>query len=783
MTPSSELLVQAAESQAAPQGDSSARLPSDFPATAPAANPVFYRTYSRKTDVGRESWQQVAERNLAGLRTLGDLNEDQLSLMRRMQRQLTSLPSGRWLWIGGTPWIEQQENFSGAYNCTSTNLVDWEAFGLMMDLAMMGCGTGAIIEPRLIEKLPVVRNELRILSVSDIGVTPAGQRQEHTSHTISGERVQIKVGDTRRGWVDSYQLLLELCSDGRFSGPIDVEVDLSDVRPVGETLKGFGGMANPVKLKDLYGRVAQILNKANGRQLTSIECCLLIDEAAVTIVAGNIRRSAGMRQFCSGDDAAAGAKENLWQQDSEGNWRIDPERDALRMANHTRVFHSRPSREVVLEAVTKQFHSGEGAIQFAPEAIARSNADLLSTPELRSEFQAVYCDQGREEAGRWLQLNHPEISDAELEHRLGRYGLNPCGEILGADFHCNLAEVHLNRIDPNDHEGQADAFRAAGLSVACLLNHRFEVERYRQSRAWDPIVGVSFTGLFDFFVHAFGTPWLEWWAAGRPATEEGEAFKRQEAEYLSRWKSIVNEAVWSYCDQHGLRRPNRCTTVQPAGTKSLLTGAAPGWHPPKAQRFIRRITFRKNDPVALACMDYGYTIVPSQSDKDEQGRLLNDPFDPRCTEWLVEIPTEVSWANIPGADAVEINNFSALAQFDFYMQVQQHYTAHNTSATIEFREHEIAPLAEAIHASIGEGKGYISAALLARFDANATFPRLPFEPINQADYEELQAEVIKRRSTGDFFEALQRYDQGELVEAGPAGCDSDKCLLPLAKKG
>ena len=61
--------------------------------------------------------------------------------------------------------------------------------------------------------------------------------------------------------------------------------------------------------------------------------------------------------------------------------------------------------------------------------------------------------------------------------------------------------------------------------------------------------------------------------------------------------------------------------------------------------------------------------------------------------------------------------------------------------------------------------------------------RLPFEPINQADYEELQAEEIKRRSTGDFFEALQRYDQGELVEAGPAGCDSDKCLLPLAKKG
>ena len=754
----------------------------DFPATAPAANPVFYRTYSRRTPNGRESWSQVGSRNLDGLQKLGNLTEDELTLMARMQAEKKALPSGRWLWIGGTPWIEKPENFSGSYNCTSTNLVDWEAFGLMMDLAMMGCGTGAIIEPRLIDQLPIVQNTLNVVSVSDIGITPAESRQDACTHSIDGNKVQIKVGDTRRGWVDSYQLLLELSSDPQFNGgTVEIAVDLNDVRPVGETLKGFGGMANPVKFKDLYERVARLLNKAIGRRLSSVECCLLIDEAAVTIVAGNIRRSAGMRQFAADDHAAASAKDNLWQQDGEGNWRIDPERDSLRMANHTRVYHTRPTKEVVHAAVTKQFMSGEGAIQFAPEAIARSNADLLKTPELRQEFIEIYCDQGRDEAGRWLCTNHGEMSEAELDHRLSRYGLNPCGEILGADFHCNLAEVHLNQIDPSDEKGQADAFRAGALSVACLLNHRFEVERYRQSREWDPIVGVSFTGLFDFFVHAFGTEWLNWWEAGRPDTEQGLAFKSQEAAYLARWKAIVNETVWEYCDREGLRRPNRCTTVQPAGTKSLLTGAAPGWHPPKAQRFIRRITFRKDDPVAMACMDYGYTIVPSQSDKDDEGRLLNDPFDPRCTEWLVEIPTEVSWANLPGADAVDINGFSAMAQFDFYMQVQRHYTAHNTSATIEFRENEIEPIAEALFKAMNNGEGYISAALLARFDANATFPRLPFEPINAETYEKLQSEVVERRVSSNFFDALQRYDQGELTEAGPAGCDSDKCLLPLAK--
>jgi len=774
--------VTLAPNKASSESNSNNLKKDDFPKTAPAAYPVFFRSYSRKTTSGkRENWSEVGERNLSGLKELGKLSDEELILMREMQSNQKAQPSGRWLWIGGTPWINKNQNFSGAYNCTSTNLIDWEAFALMMDLAMMGCGTGAIIEPHFINNLPTVINKINIKSVSEVGITPKDQREEKSSLEIKGKDLHIKVGDSRRGWVDSYKYLLEASSNESLEREIDVYIDLEDIRPAGESLKGFGGMANPIKLKDLYSRVASLLGKAIGRKLSTVECCLLIDEAAVTIVAGNIRRSAGMRQFASDDKEAASAKENLWSQDANGNWRIDPEKDALRMANHTRVYHTKPTYQTVLDAVTKQFHSGEGAIQFAPEAIARSNADILKDDELRKEFIEIYSEQGKDEARNWINSSYGPFSEEELDHRMSRYGLNPCGEILGNDFHCNLAEVHLNQIDPENLEEQKKAFKAAALSVACLLNHEFEVERYRKSREYDPIVGVSFTGLFDFCVHAFGTPWLKWWEAGRPNSEEGKAFKEKEAKFLDYWRKIVKETVWEYCDKHNLRRPNRCTTVQPAGTKSLLTGAAPGWHPPKAQRFIRRITFRKNDPIALACMDYGYSVVPSQSDKDENGCLLDNPFDPRCTEWLVEIPTEVSWANIEGADQIDINNFSALAQFDFYMQVQKFYTEHNTSATVEFRENEIEDLAKAIHNAIENNEGYISAALLARFSANATFPRLPFEPISKEEYISLQNKVIERKVNNDFFDALNKYDVGELSEAGPAGCDSDKCLLPLAK--
>lgn len=1529
------------------------RPSSQFPDSAPAANPVFFRTYSRRFSTVREDWNEVCDRTLQGLAKLGNLTPEEVALIGRMQTQLKSLPSGRWLWVGGSDWIEKPENFSGAYNCTSTNVVDWRAFGLMMDLAMMGCGTGAVLEPKYINQLPMIRNRIEVELQGEIGTTPKAQRRELTEVTIAGKQATIRVGDSRQGWVKSYQTLLELSSDERFSGEVQIIIDLRDVRPAGEHLNGFGGVANPIRLPGLYDRCATILNKAIGRQLRSVECCLLIDEAAACVVAGNIRRclpedalvhtsqglipikdvqigdlvqtplgfrqvvdkfdqgfqdvyeietnatmpratlnhrqavlfdakggitwkrvsdlvandrllhnaqilpgtvthlpqdftatrptqsrtikpliipdltpevawligfthgdgyvalgrnkhdkpygrvewamnrldpelltslqakldraltcfgltathgdvkgentaksvcssirlaeyfyqhikqpntpiqvppfilratvdvraaylaglmdsdgavnsrpphllttvyrsfvrqvgavlsslgmagrisitapqkqgwqakynlklpalkerynaliaphsvkgklhqglkmygftvpgeimresytysemrdmgfqgtrtvdanyeryvaeseveldipvtvkglgsydhvltydieveeahcfycdgylthnSAGMRQGDSEDIGFSSAKENLWQQDAEGNWRIDPERDVLRMANHTRVFHHKPSLEECVEAVRKQFYSGEGAIQWAGEAISRANADILNTPDLKTEFLQAY-HQGQAES--WLRDHHQSMPEEELSHRLGRYGLNPCvtgdtwvhtdkgprqvkdlvgqqhgtyvngelfsttpdgffftgvkpvvelrtqegyqlrltanhqvlkvtaqtqkqqysdwvevgtlqpgdrvllhnhrdlqpwdgpgtaeegwlignligdgslaategndtaylrfwqeseemsqhaivllektvaysksteaayyhkqlrhrvvnssglaklaarfgvvrgrkgvtgeieqasynfyqgflqglfdadasvqgaqfkgvsvclaqsnlanlqavqrmlsrlgiistiyqerraegyqalpnsdrelapyfckaqyelviandnlyhfqqlvgfwepqkatklratlssykrqfnrerftatvtavqsvgeepvydctvpgparfdanglvahncGEIIGENFHCNLAEIHLNQLDPYNVEEQEEAFKAGALSVAVLLNHQFNEPRYQYSRLLDPIVGVSFTGLFDFFVHAFGSEWLHWWEQGRPDTVTGLRFKQQEQAYLSRWKEIVHRTVWDYCDKHGLVRPNRCTTVQPAGTKSLLTGASPGWHPPKAQRFIRRITFRKNDPVALACFDYGYKIVPSQSDKDENGRLLDDPFDPRCTEWLVEIPVEVSWANLPGADEVDISKFTALAQTDFYLQVQRYYTAHNTSATIELREQEIEALGSRLYEAIQKDEGYISAALLARFDDLQTFPRLPFEPISKAEYDRLVEEIATRQETPDFHKALSRYDLGELTEVGPAGCDSDKCMLPEQK--
>lgn len=745
-----------------------------FPDNAPSANPVFYRTYSRRSEQGKESWFDVVDRCISGLSSIGKFTDEESSLVREQMLRLHALPSGRWLWVGGTPWIEQQKNFSGAYNCTSTDTNDLKAFALQMELLMMGSGTGAILEPRCIDELPYVTNKIDLEVLDNCG--EGSYQLTDTAVAESPGVCNIYVGDSREGWCDGLLKLLECYTS---KTPIHkVRVDLSAVRAPGTPIKGFGGVSNPVKLASCYRRVGEILNKAVGRQLTSVEACLILDESSLAVVAGNVRRSAGMRQFSQDDEAAAQAKDNLWQQDSDGNWSIDPERDALRMANHTRVFHTRPSYEEIEASVTKQFYSGEGAIQYAPEAIARANADLLPTTTARRGFIYIYENSGWAGAAEYLTHIDPTMSDRELDHRLGRYGLNPCGEILGRDFHCNLSEIHLNTLDPLDLKAQEEAFKAGALSACALLHHEFKEERYRYSREKDPIIGVSFTGLFDFFVNLWGEDWLRWWSEGRPHRPEYQEYIDGEQEYLNFWRAIVKGVVSDYCNRHGLRVPNRYTTVQPAGTKSLLTGASPGWHPPKAARFIRRITFAREDPVALACIDYGYPVVPSQSCRDENGNLLNDPFDPRVSEWLVEIPTEAVWANKPGCDQYDPSSFSVEAQFDFYMQVQRFYTTHNTSATLEFREHEIPVLSKLIHEATGNG--YISAALLARFDANETFPRLPFEPITRDTYEALSEAVEKRRLL-PFDKAMRLYEDLAGQAQGPAACDSDKCLFEEKK--
>ena len=390
-----------------------------------------------------------------------------------------------------------------------------------------------------------------------------------------------------------------------------------------------------------------------------------------------------------------------------------------------------------------------------------------------------------------------------------RLGLNPCGEVIQNNNHCNLATIALGMLDPLDLKAQDEAFAAATLQALAMLKRNFIEERFARSRDLDPIILVSFTEAFDFFTRALGVRWVEWWMAGRPdnwgelksvpghggrlkhiseqeifafevhlAEPESNYFLRMEEAYLTRWRKTVEKTVADYCTRHGLKIPNRCTGVKPEGSITLLTGVGCcGVHPPKSWRYIRRKEFRKNDPVALAALDYGYSVKPLRSDKDEDGNLLEDPMSPRCTGWVVEVPVEEHLVELyPELEKFPPSEFPAVAQFKWFMQVQRLYAGHNVSSTLEIREHEIEEVGHLVYEAIQKNSGYVSVTMLARYDDRKTFPRLPFEPISKEQYELEVKLVHQRRKSDNFYELICQHNNG-IEYYDEAACSAEGCLV------
>jgi ribonucleotide reductase class II len=93
------------------------------------------------------------------------------------------------------------------------------------------------------------------------------------------------------------------------------------------------------------------------------------------------------------------------------------------------------------------------------------------------------------------------------------------------------------------------------------------------------------------------------------------------------------------------------------------------------------------------------------------------------------------------------------------------------------REHEVEPLAQLIYDNIQSNDGYISAALLQRFDVSGgSFPRLPIQPITKEEYDNLVAIQEIAASDEPFGVILNKYDNEDWSIESVAGCSSAACL-------
>lgn len=815
---------------------------------APLSAIQLASAYSRiKADGSLENWRDICDRYLhhpkIGLFAIGEFTEEEKTEIETTMwaggdvSAVKAFGSMRAMWAI-SDWAANPDNYSALFNCESIEIDSIEAICCQAELAMLGVGTGCVLTKEHISKIPSVKQKISIKLIAKPGDVEKAHRREKTN-VFSAETTKdsadgsihnfeastdISVGDSRQGWVEAYRAILNVALIG--NSPPNINIYLGNIRPAGERVMGFGGTANPDELGNCFEMIGKVLAGAVGRQLTSVEICLLVDWFSKAVQSGGIRRAAGMRQFDATDLEAATAKSGLWRKDENGEWKVDMARSAMSAANHTRVFKRKPTYEECLESVKSQFDSGEGAIQWAGEAVARASADLLPQgSKEKRQFLEIYA-RAEEEAERWL-MERFKISREDACDRINRIGLNPCGEAILRKNHCNLASVHLGNINPFNLDEQRQAFKIASLHASALLNRNFTDPVFKASRDADPIVIVSFTEAIDFFTRAFGPLWLRWWKRDRQSNAwevvKGKdrerleeiaktigvelsdyeietssnrtygarkirppqrylnlaIFRALERTFLQMWRSVVEETVWDYCDRHNLKRPNRCTGIKPEGSGTLLTGiGCCGIHMPKSWRYIRRKECRAGDPKALAAIAFGYSVMPASSEKDENGVLLSDPYDPRVSQWVIEVPCQEPLVSVfPELEEPDLDpsQFSAIAQWRWFMEVQANYSTHNSSYTLELRKNEIPTVANAIYEAIRDDREFISLAMLARIDAQETFPRLPFEPITRTEYEKLRTQVLKRRKFNSYEEALSRFC--DFTDSPPPGCDSAACEI------
>jgi ribonucleoside-triphosphate reductase len=242
---------------------------------------VYKRTYSRVKENGEnEQWWETVERVVNGTYNMQKrwIEAHQLGWnARRAQKsaqemytrifQMKFLPPGRGLWAMGSPLTEKKGIYAALNNCAFVSTESMrddpsKPFVFLMDLAMLGVGVG--FDTKGAETISIYGPD------------------EHLSP------IKHVVADSREGWVESLKVLL----DSYFiKGSAPVEFDYSEVRPAGEPIKGFGGVASgPESLKKLHGEVKQVLERRGPISVTSIVD--IMNYIGKCVVAGNIRQTA-----------------------------------------------------------------------------------------------------------------------------------------------------------------------------------------------------------------------------------------------------------------------------------------------------------------------------------------------------------------------------------------------------------------------------------------------------------------------------------------------------------
>lgn len=241
-----------------------------------------HNTYSRiKEDGKNERWWETVRRVVEGTYSMQKrwIDHHQLGwnpwqAQRSAQEMydriwsMKFLPPGRGLWAMGSPITENKGIYAALNNCGYVTTEDIKhelskPFTFLMDASMLGVGVG-------------------------FDTKGAGTMEVKGINKDKESELYI-IPDTREGWVESVKLLIDAYLT--FSAP--VHFDYTNIRPAGEPIKGFGGIASgPEPLVELHINIEKVLDNNTGKPITTRTIVDIQNYIGKCVVAGNVRRTA-----------------------------------------------------------------------------------------------------------------------------------------------------------------------------------------------------------------------------------------------------------------------------------------------------------------------------------------------------------------------------------------------------------------------------------------------------------------------------------------------------------
>lgn len=691
---------------------------------------IYYRSYSRLkegTDE-KEMWWETIKRVVEGtytiqkkhIKSLGlpwNERQGQLSAQEMYERmfQMKFLPAGRGLWAMGTNIIKKKL-FASLNNCGFVSTKDiakepTKPFRFMMDMSMLGVGVGFDSQ-----------------GAGKINIYLPNEKEEKV----------FTIPDSREGWVESLDVLLMSFFN---KGSPTIKFDYSKIRPEGQPLKVFGGIASgPKPLIEMHENITKAMQQCFNKHFAS-----LMTPVFDTIIYADNTNSG--KQTLENIDSA------IYKMKNEGApISITLINDIMNLIGKCVVSGNvRRSSEISFGPADNDEFIHLKDYKKNPDRMAfgwASNNSIFAEIGMDYKKVAKRIEDNGEPGLAWLDnmRNYSRMGGEADMKDTGVDGSNPCCEqSLGSYELCNLVEVF-----PTNAKGKEST------DVGSIAEERKIVKKITDYD--DYLRTLKFAYLYAKTVSLCNTHWPETNAVllknrriGCSLSGIAQFVGKHGLHTFRNWciQGYKEIQMWDkvYSDWLCVPRSIKTTTVKPSGSISLLAGVTPGIHWPVSRHYIRRVRIGNADPLLPLLKAAGHKIEPCVGNEK--------------TTSVIEFPID------NGAGVRSVSEITMWEQVRMAEFMQQYWSDNQVSITVSFKKSEAKDIAHALDFAQYSLKGI--SFLPFEDPKESKYAQLPYEPFSEEQYLEESKKIIPI----DY----SKLNGPKKDAVGEAYCDGDKCVL------